>query len=305
MFITGTQVFQAFGNKQSQSLLIYNLQFPDGRTSPDTTNTQEPIVSNLVRHNNLSKNDIDFQINSEIVYLNTSQFKNPEAKKMFLQAIEKEGKLEQVVAQADSLRKIYTAASDEQKDEIAAKILRLEQQTMELNSELPDLYEQVRRLENEFWGKASVNEKTDFQEKVKNYRDSIQQIEQLKNNKTSIIDKNIPDTIDFYPIDQKNVSKAEPNNAVVYKIQIGAYKGRLPDSTSKLIKKLSVIRKIDNSKDEKGMTIYTTGNLKTYKEAATMQAQVKQEGVKNATITAYKNGKKIAVDEAKKISNEL
>ncbi len=305
MFITGTQVFQAFGNKQSQSLLIYNLQFPDGRTSPDTTNTQEPIVSNLVRHNNLSKNDIDFQINSEIVYLNTSQFKNPEAKKMFLQAIEKEGKLEQVVAQADSLRKIYTAASDEQKDEIAAKILRLEQQTMELNSELPDLYEQVRRLENEIWGKASEAEITGFQEKIKNYRDSIQQIEQFKIDKTSVIDKNLPDTIDFYPLEQKNAPKAEPGNAVVYKIQIGAYKGRLPDSASKLIKKLSVIRKIDNSKDEKGMTIYTTGNLKTYKEAATMQAQVKQEGVKNATITAYKNGKKIAVDEAKKISNEL
>lgn len=66
-----------------------------------------------------------------------------------------------------------------------------------------------------------------------------------------------------------------------------------------------MLRKVENYIDEKGYSIYTTGNLKTYQEAVTLQNQVKQEGVKNPTVTAYFQGKKIPVEEAKKINKEL
>jgi hypothetical protein len=92
---------------------------------------------------------------------------------------------------------------------------------------------------------------------------------------------------------------------IIYKIQIGAYKGKIPETSNKLIKKLSIIRKVENFVDEKGFKVYTTGNLRLYPEAETMLSQVKQEGVKNAVITAYQNGKKIPVTEARKLNNEL
>ena len=67
-----------------------------------------------------------------------------------------------------------------------------------------------------------------------------------------------------------------------------------------MIKKLSVIRKVENYTDEKGVKIFTTGNLKVYQEAVTLQNQVKQEGVKNPVIIAFEKGKKIELNTAKK-----
>ena len=59
-----------------------------------------------------------------------------------------------------------------------------------------------------------------------------------------------------------------------------------------------LIRKIDQYKDENGYTIYTTGILTNYDDAEEMQKQVQQEGIKNATIIAFKSGKKIPLQEA-------
>jgi len=122
------------------------------------------------------------------------------------------------------------------------------------------------------------------------------------NNKT----QSIPDTLlivqESTPV--KEV-KSEAVSDIIYKIQIAAYKVKLPESANAMIKKLSALRKVENFTDDKGVKIYTTGNLKTYQEAVTLQAQVKQEGVKNPIIIAFQKGKKITVEEAKKVNNEL
>jgi hypothetical protein len=247
--------------------------------------------------------DIKFQINSDITYFNVDNFKKADSKQAFFDALNKEKLSGRLTSQMDSLRSIYTEASDDQKEKIAAKILEGEQKTLALNDDIPLLYEKARALENEYWLTASTEEKSNFINKIKAYRDSLAQVELLieKNNSIS---KTVPDTIVYYRADKINEIAAETPQTVVYKIQVASYKTKLPDTVAKAIKKLELLRKVDSYKDEKGMNIFTTGSLKSYQEALTLQTQVKLEGIKNATIAAFSNGKRITIEEAKKLSNE-
>jgi hypothetical protein len=73
----------------------------------------------------------------------------------------------------------------------------------------------------------------------------------------------------------------------------------LPTSVKRLFDKLSLIRKIDNYTDDRGVVVYTTGNLVNLEDAMTMLKQVQQEGVEDAIIAAYFKGKRIPLTEAK------
>lgn len=268
-------------------------------SDPDT------VIVNTTNAQHLSQtNDINFQVNTEIEYLNLVHFKNPEAKNFFVQALEKEREAKGIETESGTLRIAYAEAKDDKKSELAEKILRQEQKMMDINASLPELYDKARKLEAEYWSKASDAEIQKFKTEIIKYQDSLTHIEQNQLNAFKPQGLFAKDTINYFPPGQKMVVKAEKSSPVIYKIQIGAYKGKIPDATTKLIKKLSVIRKIEDSKDEKGYVVYTTGNLKTYQEALTMQGQVKQEGVKNPVITAFLDGKKISLEEAKKINNE-
>ncbi len=254
----------------------------------------------------LANQPIDFQINSDITYLSFRNFMREEAKKSFFQAWMKEKESAALSAETDSLRNIYANSSDERKAELASVILKNEAKTLVLNQEIPPLYQNARHLENDFWKSAPADELTRFQDKINLFRDSLTQAaSRLKAQQEAAV-KTVPDTIILpKPAPKVQEIKNEQPAGIVYKIQIGAYKGKVPPSAAKLIKKLSIIRQIENYLDEKGVTIYTTGNLSTWKEAVTMQKQVKQEGVKNPTVIAYQNGKKIAVNDARKITHEL
>ena len=168
----------------------------------------------------------------------------------------------------------------------------------------PKCTKRVREEEDRYWLNASPDEINKFQEKIKLYKDSIGQIADTQI-KSEAIQSQIPDTITLYsPTPKAEETKATLPGGIVYKIQIGAYKGKIPEASGKLIKKISVIRKVENYVDDKGLKVYTTGNLRLYSDAERMLAQVKQEGIKNAVINAYQNGKKITVVEAKKLNNE-
>lgn len=253
----------------------------------------------------LANQPIDFQINSDITYLSFRNFKREEAKKSFFQAWMKEKEAAALSAETDSLRNIYANSSDERKAELASVILKNEAKTLALNEEIPPLYQNARHLENDYWKTAPSDELTRFQEKINLFRDSLAQVASRLAQQEAAV-KTVPDTIILpKPVPKVQEIKNEQPAGVIYKIQIGAFKGKVPVTAAKLIKKLSVIRQIENYVDEKGVTIYTTGNLNTWKEATIMQEQVKQEGVKNPTVIAYQNGKKIAVNEARKITHEL
>lgn len=295
-----------FYSSRVQAITTF-IGFNDQKTiiSGDTINTPNSnIHSDIAIPKELADKTIGFQVNSNIVYLNIRQFRNDGSKKMFVQAWTKEKELSQLVLATDSLRKVYSNVSDDQKEGLAVKILQNEQRAIELNEEIPTFYEKIIKLENDYWQSAPPDELSKFQQAINVYKDSLQQATDAQNKKSVEEAELIADTISIFQPNEKIDLKTENSPSVSYKIQIGAYKGKVPDSSAKLIKKLSLIRKIEKNKDEKGVTVYTTGNLKAYQEAVTMQNQVKQEGVKNATIIAFQNGKKISIDEARKINKE-
>ncbi len=246
---------------------------------------------------------INFQINSDITYFNINQFKKPESKQIFMDAWSKSRESRKLTHKTDSLRKAYSDLADEQKDKIAALIIEGEKKILALNEEIPGLFEKARQVENLYWQSVSIEEKTKFAEQIKSYRDSIQQLNVSAQKSSSEI-SSVPDTIIYYRVDKLNEVASEPVSTVVYKIQVGSFKTKLPESIAKAIKKLEILRKVDITKDEKGVTYYSTGNLKSYKEALTLQTQVKLEGIKNPSVVAYKNNIRIALDEAKKLTNE-
>ena len=281
-------------NLYAGNSISYILQNDTIPTIKPTVN--QPEVINLPE--NLSKETIDFQINTEVTYFRFSHFIKSESKKIFYTAWQKEKEVDKLTSQTDSLRKLYSSSSDDQKERISTRILKAEQQLLNLNVEIPVLYDQVRNIENQYWQSASADEKTKFQGKIKLYKDSVQLA-------TAALNKQIQlDTFTYYKAEAKPVANAKPVSAITYKIQVGAYKGKLPDAAAKSLKKLGMLRKVETYKDEKGITLYTTGSLKRYQEALTLQSQVKLEGIKNASIAAYNKGKRITLDEAMKLNNE-
>ncbi len=270
------------------------------RTEPrDTESTAEPAIQEAESNPDTL---IDFQVNAYVRYVQVSQFKYPESKEKFLEGVSKDRLLKQMVRNTDSLRKIYDSASLEQREKIASEILEAEQNTINLNREIPDLYMQARVKEDQYWQNASPELIEAFQKETQRLADSIKQaqIDWKRRHDELVLKEKQKDTIFIeLPASPINPVSQDPKSGIVYKVQIGAYSGKLPDYVDRTFKKLAVLRKIETYKDEKGVTIYTTGNLKSYDEAVTLQKQVQQEGVKNAQIAAYKNGKRITLAEAR------
>lgn len=271
----------------------------DTITTGKNTAKQEGLQSDVfIIPENARKATINFQVNSEINYLTFSHFVKDESRKIFYKAWMDESEVRRLSAEADSLRKSYANSPNDQKEIISTRILQTEKRLISLNEEIPALYEKVRTEENQYWQSASHDDVIKFQAKVRTYQDSIQQINTQQSKKTH------QDTITYYQSKPKTIVNTEPVSTIIYKIQVGAFKGKMSETAAKSIKKLSILRKVENYKDEKGLTVYTTGSLKSYREAVTMQSQIKLEGIKNATIAAYNKGKRITVDEALKLTNE-
>lgn len=272
----------------------------------DTIKTITAQEEQITIPDQLAKIPINFRINANINYLNFDHFIRLESKKMFIQAWLKEKELQRLSINTDSLRNVYANTSAWQKEEVSSLILKAEEKAIALNEEIRAMYEKAREEEDLYWKAVPAEEVVKFQEKISMYSDSINSISEKQTQKTANNHPEIRDTIVLLKpaIKTSEISATEPSG-IIYKIQVGAYKSKIPEPANKLLKKISMIRKVEKYIDDKGVSIYTTGNLKLYKEAITMQNQVKQEGVKNAVITAYQNGKKITVNEARKLNNEL
>ena len=244
---------------------------------------------------------INFQVNSFIKYLKFEHFKSAQSLRAFIHALKTEREVQELSEEANQLRENYNSAFASEKEEIANKILELEKDIYIKNKEIARDYNEVRAHEIDFWSKADASEAKTFSDQIRFLEDSISEakriarLEKLEAEKPIIL----PDSLFSTP---ELTETTPPDHGVVYKIQIGAYRNAPPDWAQRLFKKLSVIRRIDQYKDEKGVTVYTVGELKSYDAALQMLAQVKAEGVSDAVIAAYLNGKRITVNEARKIS---
>jgi cell division protein FtsN len=97
------------------------------------------------------------------------------------------------------------------------------------------------------------------------------------------------------------MQKTKKTNNIKYKVQIGAYSKALPAYVERMYNKLSVLRKIDHYTDDNGIVVYTVGNVDNFDDAVQLQKQIRQEGIKDAFVVAYNNGKRITLSEAREI----
>lgn len=307
------------GNTRAKELLdmcqnqINPFKTPEKKiTQPDTIQTTDPVTKITegapeqevaAEIPQILKDTVfSFQVNSRIKYLKVDQFKNKASRQAFIKGWLIEQDLQAKLEQIGQLRQAYESSLDSAKADLAGQILTLEQETYQLNQQARNAYLEANEKEAGYWDQASESEINHFRETIQHMQDSIREattVQKLAATPTAplII---IPDTAVVKPA----AELSPPADVVIYKIQIGAYSKTPPDWVQRQFKKLSVIRRIDQYTDNKGVTVYTVGELKTYQDALQMQKQVKLEGIQDALIAAYKNNERISVSEARKITEQ-
>ncbi|NOR76415.1 MAG: hypothetical protein GQ525_14810 [Draconibacterium sp.] len=244
---------------------------------------------------------INFKVNNEIIYKDTSHFKTEKGKDFFLEGNSLQKVLDLSLINVDVLREEYSSAKTrEEKSYIGEKILAYENEIYKLKSNVFNSLIQAKSTEAEYWQSATEEELKIFNAELALI--SADDINDTINTKTTTV---TPILIDpsLLLVGTENTSPASEQNIndLIYKIQIGAYSRGLPNYTKKLFNKLSFIRKIENYTDEKGIVVYTTGNLTNYDDAVKMKNQVRQEGIKDAYIVPYLKGKRITLEQAKEL----
>ena len=249
---------------------------------------------------------IHFRINSRVNYLTEEMFKINEAKEAWRQGTEKEKLLNEKLVGLQQLRNQYGSATNlADRDKLTAGIIQLERETLTLNNESEMLYGKARQLEQDWWSKAGNQE----YENLRLTTDSLQKLEEAIR-KASLTP---PPAIDQQLIEEfAELQKEEPTtneeesteNMVIYKIQLGSFTKAVPPRTKELFDKIAIIRPIETFIDEKGATVYTTGNMKTFADGLALQNQVRMEGVKDAFVIAILNEKRISLQEAKTLTGE-
>lgn len=249
---------------------------------------------------------IEFKVNSQITYYSTEQFKTEEGKYSYEKAQEKQQELNAALNELEILRNQYQSAHNlEEKNHVGQEIIPIEIGIYSIKEEVAQLFIRAESAENNYWENVTEKEIQDFLYELNSYItiDNENHNKQITQNDDNI--EFIDPSILFQNKTETVKEEIYNSDEFIYKIQIGAYSKAPPAYIDRLFKKLSVLRKIENYTDEKGIVIYTTGNLTNYEDAEKMHLQVKQEGVENAIIVPYYNGKRITLEEAKKIENNL
>ncbi|WP_321372082.1 SPOR domain-containing protein [uncultured Draconibacterium sp.] len=245
---------------------------------------------------------INFVVNAEITYPDTTFFKTKKGLKFYSEGSSKQNELEKTIKETDELRKQYGATTSYSERQSLGKII-LDKETgiYQLRDESAKLLLKAQQEEDAYWQNASSTEKQTFREDVDAYFSTLQEMTAPEE----------PDSIILVSpslAPSSGIISTETNNStedeLIYKIQLGAYSRGLPAYVKRLFDKLSYIRKIENYTDDKGIVVYTTGNLTNYDDALKMQEQVRQEGVEDAFVVPYFNGKRITLKEAKEIEND-
>ncbi len=269
----------------------------------------EPEILPIEIPDELKETIINFRVNSAISYLKISQFKTDEGQQAYIEGWLKEQELKNKLSETEKLRNSYASAFTNEKENLANKIIELEQETYQINREITNHYSKANQMESNYWESASSSEVEVIIKEITEIKDSIQAANTIATSLPDIQKEDI--SIQIVPQDSISlvISESTPETSnttdiISYKIQIGAYSKTPPDWVQNLFKKISVIRKIDQYTDDRGVTVYTIGELNSYDDALEMQEQIRKEGISDAFVAAYKNNERITVSEARKLSGE-
>lgn len=251
----------------------------------------------------------EFILTRNIIYRTIGQFKTDEGKMWFTDGWRKANELNKTLAMVSRLRSEYNQApSNEIKDSIANHLLELEMNTLQLKKLTDESNMKAREAEMNYWKDApesellQLNAENDSINQAKLRKKKIAVFNEIKEEELFDDDDTeaISDSVSVLNPANKKIEPAV--DKVIYKVQIGAFSRSLPDYIDRLYKKLSVLRRIDTYTTEKGVVVYTIGELTNLDDAVRLQNQIRVEGVSDAFVVAFKNGKRITLNEAKEIT---
>lgn len=90
---------------------------------------------------------------------------------------------------------------------------------------------------------------------------------------------------------------------ISFMVQVGAFSVGMPKAMENKLKALPDGDKIHKKRNDSGLYLYMIGNYPTYKQAQKLLVSVKESGLKDSFIVAYKNDTRIEVSEAIKLLN--
>lgn len=247
---------------------------------------------------------IRFQVNSQVTYLTEDLFQVAEALEAWKTGSAKESELRAITGSMSQLRNRYqNALNPSEREQLAAEIIRMERETLTLRAESEQLIQNARQLEQEWWADADYSIYSRFRQVTDSLSRLQEAVRLAAMPPAPVIDMTVMlDEADDPEADGDETSENE--DGLTYKVQLGAFKGRLPARTQTLFDQISKIRTIDTFENEDGSTVYTSGNMRTFVDGLALQNQIRLEGVKDAFVIAVQNGKRIPLPEAKKITGE-
>lgn len=269
----------------------------------DSTTEKLPV------QHELADSLFEFILTRNIIYRKISQFKTDEGKMWFTDGWRKANELNNTLVIVSRLRTEYNQApSNEIKDSIANHLLELEMNTLQLKKLTDESNMKAREAEMNYWKDAPESELLQLNAENDSINQAILQKKEIavfnEISEEELFDDDGTEAIsDSASVLSPAIENIEPlGDKVIYKVQIGAFSNSLPDYIDRLYKKLSVLRRIDTYTTEKGVVVYTIGELASLDDAVRLQNQIRIEGVSDAFVVAFINGKRITLNEAKEIS---
>jgi tetratricopeptide (TPR) repeat protein len=265
----------------------------------------DPIIQLLNQQDSL----VDIVVSPGIQYRSIHQFRTNNGRVAYIEGANLKVVLNRRIGETALLREAYLTAPDaESKQNIATTVTENEVQLIQLKATSDALMMQAIENEAAYWQQASDEERAILKAENESLEQmlaaDIEMIEVTPYIPSENVPDDVNDTIDVEPSPVPVANIEEVSNRIIYKVQIGAYNKDLPQYIEKLHRKLSVLRKIDQHTDENGVTVYTIGEVVNIKDALSLQEQIRTEGVKDAFVVVYNNGKRITLREAKALNEE-
>lgn len=111
----------------------------------------------------------------------------------------------------------------------------------------------------------------------------LQTVNLNSNNSSTVVENNVNPSVNLSTV-----------GGAMYTVQIGAYKTHVSHS------RLKNLSPLYNDVNSSGLIRYFVGKYSDYNEALKRKAEIRKLGIKDAFVTAFKDGKKITINQARK-----